>query len=209
MKFFRTPPLLPWLYPSLTWKVSTTDKHLYLTFDDGPVPGPTEFVLDLLSREHVKATFFCIGHNVERHPGIFQRILAEGHAVGNHTYDHVNGWKLSASDYAREVSRCETLIHPGRRNKMLFRPPYGKITPGKIRSMKEYAIVMWDVLTYDFDHRVTPEQCLTGALRAVRPGSIIVFHDSHKANRNMTFALPRFLDECRHRGYEFRLLDPS
>lgn len=208
MKFFRTPALLPWLYPSLTWKVNTANKHLFLTFDDGPVPGPTEFVLDLLNREQVKATFFCIGHNIERYPGIFQRIVTDGHTVGNHTYDHVNGWKVSAAAYADEVDRCAKFLeHPQGKGRRLFRPPYGKITPRKIRSIGEYSIVMWDVLTYDFDNSITPEQCLTGALKAVRPGSIVVFHDSLKASRNMKFALPRFLDGCRQRGYEFRSLD--
>jgi peptidoglycan/xylan/chitin deacetylase (PgdA/CDA1 family) len=196
------------LYPSLTWRVNTTERTLYLTFDDGPVPGPTEFVLDLLNKERVKATFFCIGHNIERHPAIFQRILSEGHAIGNHTYDHVNGWKLSTSDYDGEVSRCSALLEAsGYTGRQLFRPPYGKITPGNIRSMSAYKIVMWDVLTYDFDQQVTPERCLAGALKSVRPGSIIVFHDSHKAGRNMMYALPRFLDECRRRGYDFQLLD--
>jgi len=192
------------------WKINTPGRHLYLTFDDGPVPGPTEFVLDLLNKEKVKATFFCIGHNIERNPAIFQRILTEGHGVGNHTYDHVDGWKMSTSDYAGEVSRCATLLHAsGHKHRSLFRPPYGKITRGKINSMKDYTIVMWDVMTYDFDHRVTPEQCLTGALKAVRPGSIVVFHDSVKAGRNMMFALPRFLDGCRQLGYDFQLLEAA
>ena len=207
MKFFRTPAWLPWLYPSLTWRINTSQKTLYLTFDDGPVAGPTEFVLDVLAKQNVKATFFCIGHNVERYPAIFNRLVEEGHGIGNHTYDHVNGWKVSTSVYADEVRKCARLIdtghHPDRR---LFRPPYGRITTAKIRSMNGYNIVMWDVLTYDFDASITPERCLTGSLNAVRPGSIIVFHDSVKAGPNMMYTLPRFLEECRNRGYDFQLL---
>jgi peptidoglycan/xylan/chitin deacetylase (PgdA/CDA1 family) len=208
LKFFRTPVLFPWLGPSLTWRIKTSEKHLYLTFDDGPVEGPTEFVLDVLKKENVAATFFCIGRNIERHPHVFDRIVSEGHAVGNHTFDHVDGWKLSLPDYLDEIRRCGALVHPsGGRGKPLFRPPYGRLTPAKIKALRDHRIVMWDVLTYDFDHHVTPEACLRGTLNAVRTGSIIIFHDSHKAARNMTYALPRFIDACRDRGYEFCLLE--
>lgn len=202
--------MLTWLSPSLTWRIKTREKNLYLTFDDGPVPGPTEFVLDLLKKENIKATFFCIGHNVERHPAIFERIVNEGHGVGNHTYDHVDGWKVSVSDYEREIKRCGDIVNaPGGIGRPLFRPPFGRLTPAKIRAIKNYRIVMWDVLTYDFDNSLPQEECLDGSLNAVRPGSIIVFHDSYKAEVNMTYALPRFLDACRQRGYEFRMFESS
>ena len=164
-------------------------------------------MLDVLSKQNVKATFFCIGHNVERYPAIFDRIVAEGHGVGNHTYDHVNGWRVSTTVYTDEIGKCGRLIQADRHpDRLLFRPPYGRITAAKIRSMNGYRIVMWDVLTYDFDSRITPEQCLSRSLNAVRPGSIVVFHDSIKAGKNMMHALPRFLDECRNRGYDFQLL---
>lgn len=192
------------------WRINTSEKHLYLTFDDGPVPGPTEFVLDLLKKESIKATFFCIGHNVERYPALFERVLAEGHGIGNHTYDHVDGWKVSVSEYVGEVEKCGKLIYPASDpTARLFRPPYGRLTLPKARSLKDYKIVMWDVLTYDFNTRVAPADCLAGALKAARPGSIVVFHDSVKAGRNMEYVLPRFIDECRQRGYDFRRIGTS
>lgn len=196
------------LYPSLTWRINSTEKHLYLTFDDGPVVGPTDFVLDLLSKEEIKATFFCVGRNIERFPKLFERIVSDGHAVGNHTYDHVDGWKLSVDAYTNEIRKCSELIDPeSKYERSLFRPPYGRITHPKMKRMKQFRIVMWDVLTYDFDNRVRPDECLDGALKAVRPGSVVVFHDSHKAERNMTYALPRFVEECRNRGYTFQTID--
>jgi peptidoglycan/xylan/chitin deacetylase (PgdA/CDA1 family) len=204
LRFYRTPAPLRWIFPSLTWRVFTTEKELFLTFDDGPVPGPTEFVLDVLSEKNVPATFFCIGQNVDKHPQLLKRIAAEGHEIGNHTYNHVNGWKVSTAEYTTNVVACGATL--GKQQAPLFRPPYGRITFSEIKLLKDYQIVMWDVLTYDFDSALSPQDCLDGAVRAVRPGSIIVFHDSYKAEKNLTYVLPKFIDDCRNRGYGFARL---
>jgi peptidoglycan/xylan/chitin deacetylase (PgdA/CDA1 family) len=200
LKFYRTPAPLTWLYPSLTWRMPAESKEVYLTFDDGPVPGPTEFVLDVLRDNAIKGTFFCIGQNIEKHPQILRHIMEEGHSIGNHTFNHLNGWNVSAEEYIANVMACGSLIDSASR---IFRPPYGRISRKAIRMLKDYQIVMWDVLSYDFSSKISPAQCLQGALAAVRPGSIVVFHDSYKAEKNLTFALPRFIDECRKRGLAF------
>ncbi len=198
----RTPFFLPALFPSsLTWRFPDNQRNLYLTFDDGPVPGPTEFVLDVLSKYNCSATFFCIGDNIRKHPGIYKRILAEGHAVGNHTFNHLNGWKTSLEDYIANVRECDFLMGEGHN---LFRPPYGRITYGQIRSLNKFRIVMWDVLSLDYEKTLSPEKCLRNTVRVTRPGSIVVFHDSLKAQRNMEYALPRFIEHFLDKGFSFK-----
>jgi len=206
--FFRNPFFLPWLYPGLTWRVAPERKDLYLTFDDGPMPGPTHFVLDQLARVSAKATFFCIGDNIRKHPEIFQRALREGHAVGNHTYNHLSGWKTSVLAYSANALQCtEEMEKCGATPVKLFRPPYGRITRRQIsRLKKDYSIIMWDVLTNDYAQNLHQEDCLRGSLAATRPGSIIVFHDSLKAEKNMTYVLPRFLDHFASEGFSFKAL---
>ena len=202
---FRVPSLLPWLYPNLLWRVPTNEKNIYLTFDDGPIPGPTEWVLDQLRDHRVQATFFCIGDNVQKHHQVFSRILAEGHAVGNHTFHHIKGWRTNTQTYLENVERCQQAIAP--KTTPFFRPPYGQISRRQIQELrKQYRIVMWDVLTQDYDASRPPEKCLRGSIRATRPGSIVVFHDSLKAERNLKFTLPRYLDHFQQLGYAFRLL---
>lgn len=182
-------------------------KKLYLTFDDGPVPGPTEFVLDQLGRTGIKATFFCIGDNVKKHPGVFKRILAEGHAVGNHTFNHLSGWKTGKSEYLANVSMCDNVIREsGYLQPTMFRPPYGRITRRQIASLASRRIIMWDVLTNDYATSLAPEDCLRGSLAATRPGSIVVFHDSLKAEKNLKYVLPKYLDHFLGQGYTFHLL---
>jgi peptidoglycan/xylan/chitin deacetylase (PgdA/CDA1 family) len=202
MRFFRTPFILPVFYPSLLWKVNTTAKDLYLTFDDGPVPGPTEFVLETLSTFKVKATFFCIGDNIRKHQGLFTKVIEEGHVVGNHTFNHMNGWNASPSAYQENIRRCEDLLP----SKRLFRPPFGRIKNSQVSRLPDYKIVMWDVLTFDYDKSLDAEKCLYGSVRAVRPGSIIVFHDSLKAEKNLTYVLPKFINDCLAKGYSFNTL---
>ncbi|MEZ4974294.1 MAG: polysaccharide deacetylase family protein [Cyclobacteriaceae bacterium] len=180
----------------------TNEKKLYLTFDDGPVNGPTEFVLEELKRFDAKATFFCIGNNVEQHPQIHQRILQEGHAVGNHTFNHIKGWNVSVDSYLKDVERCQNLVGPTK----LFRPPYGRAKRSQLKKLSDYRIVMWDVLSYDYSNSVAKETCLKGVIRASRSGSIIVFHDSYKAEKNMMHALPRVLDHFKQSGYQFESL---
>lgn len=208
----RTPFLLPLLYPSLTWRIPATQKELYLTFDDGPVPGPTEFVLDTLAANNSHATFFCIGDNVRKHPEVFQRIEREGHATGNHTYHHLNGWKNSVEQYKSNTERCHDImnslhVNMDRPQKKLFRPPYGRITRRQISALApEYRIIMWDVLSIDYSSNLSPEACLRNTISATRPGSIIVFHDSVKAEKNMSYALPRLLNHFREQGFIFKPL---
>jgi peptidoglycan/xylan/chitin deacetylase (PgdA/CDA1 family) len=202
----RTPFVLPLLFPNLIWRIPTSEKKLFLTFDDGPVPGPTEMVLNTLAANQIPATFFCIGDNVRKHPELFQRIQTEGHTVANHTRHHLNGWKTPLADYLANVHACdEDLGRPA----TFFRPPYGRITRNQVRHLASKQIIMWDVLTRDYDRSLSPTACLSGSLRALRPGSIIVFHDSLKAEKNLSYALPRLLDAARQRGYSFGLLEPK
>jgi peptidoglycan/xylan/chitin deacetylase (PgdA/CDA1 family) len=206
---YRAPFFLPWLYPTLTWRIPASEKEIYLTFDDGPVPGPTDFVLEALSRYAIKATFFCIGDNVRKNPDVFKKVIEQGHTVGNHTFHHLKGWSTSLETYSDNVKQCETefrISNPELRTSKLFRPPYGRITRSQIGALADYQIVMWDVLTNDYDKNISPETCLKNSIRATRPGSIIVFHDSLKAERNMTHALPRFIEHFLVQGYRFKTL---
>jgi peptidoglycan/xylan/chitin deacetylase (PgdA/CDA1 family) len=204
----RTPFILPLVYPSLIWRMPADEKILYLTFDDGPVPGPTEFALEILQNTSTKATFFCIGDNVRKHPDVFNRILKNGHAIGNHTFNHLNGWKTPLADYVANIDRCEAEMVKNFSNSndqtYLFRPPYGRIKKTQIAALNRYSIVMWDVLTHDYNQRLSQESCLRNAIRATRNGSIIVFHDSQKAQRNMTYTLPRFINHFQDKGFVFK-----
>jgi len=202
----RTPFFLPWLYPSLLWRMPVEDNSVYLTFDDGPVPGPTEFVLDTLRSHHARATFFCIGDNVRRYPHLFLNILAGGHAVGNHTFHHLNGWHTLTGRYVRDVADCDAILGLHQVETKLFRPPYGQISRRQIRQLEGRSIVMWDVLSVDYNKRLSAEACLRNTIRAARPGSIIVFHDSYKAEKNMAYALPRVMDHLGSSGFSFKAL---
>ena len=212
--FYRAPFFLPWLYPQLTWRMETVAKELYLTFDDGPVKGPTDFVLQELEKFNAKATFFCIGNNIAKHPDVFRKIVEAGHAVGNHTYHHLSGWKTSNRDYLKNIEMCSQILAEndpsGAAGKewgsSLFRPPYGRITRGQIKSLMEVKIIMWDVLTHDYAKSLSPVNCLKGSIAATRPGSIIVFHDSIKAEKNMSYAFPRYLEHFASKGYVFKIL---
>jgi peptidoglycan/xylan/chitin deacetylase (PgdA/CDA1 family) len=208
---FRTPFFIPYLYPSLAWRIPVTNNKLFITFDDGPVSGPTEFVLETLSRFSSKATFFCIGDNVRKYPLVFKKIIEEGHAIGNHTYNHLNGWRTEIETYLENVKLCDAqlnkslnLMRPNR--KPLFRPPYGKITRRQIKSLSRYKIIMWDVLTKDYSEHISAEVCLRESIKATRNGSIIIFHDSYKAESKLKFVLPRYLDHFRQQGFEFESL---
>jgi peptidoglycan-N-acetylglucosamine deacetylase len=204
----RTPFFLPLLYPRLTWRIPTQAKELFLTFDDGPFPGPTGFVLDQLRAYSAKATFFCIGDNVRKHPDLYKRVVAEGHATGNHTFNHMNGWKTELESYRSNVVKCDEAmasIDEGYKPR-LFRPPYGKITRRQIAALTGYNIIMWDVLSVDYKKSLAPETCAQKTIRAIRPGSIILFHDSLKAEKNMRVALPRVLDHFSAQGFAFKSL---
>ncbi len=202
MYLVKTPFWLRALYPSLVWRMPAEGKEIYLTFDDGPHETATPFVLDQLQQYQAKASFFCIGKNVAAYPGIYTRILAEGHAVGNHTYHHVNGWKAGDETYLEEVASAATLI-----DSTLFRPPYGRITRSQQRKLVKrdprHKTIMWDVLSADFDTGLTGDACLGYVLYHTRPGSIIVFHDSSKAWERMRYALPRVLAHFSKQGFTF------
>jgi len=199
MNLIRPPAILKKAFPDITWEVSSEKPALYLTFDDGPTPGVTTEVLPVLARFGASATFFCIGRNVERHPDIYQKILAAGHVTGNHTYSHLKGWFTPDREYYLDISLAAQFIRSG-----LYRPAYGMITPRQIRYLKnQYKIVLWDIMSYDFAYNTTPEQCLKQVLRHARPGSVIVFHDSVKASEKLLYALPRLLDYFGEKGYSF------
>lgn len=208
--FTKTPALLKAVYGDCLWKVNTTEKLLYLTFDDGPVPEVTPFVLEELRKWNAKATFFCIGKNVEANPDIFQRILTEGHRIGNHTHNHFNGWNTRDDLYFENVEKCKTVLIDSvgvPETEMLFRPPYGKLKPSQYRKLKlEYKIVMWDVLSFDFDLNMDKELVMKSVLKHSEEGSIIVFHDSLKAKPKVEFALPKMLEHFTAKGFKFEKL---
>ena len=198
----RPPYLLKKLYPRGVWRKDRKEKKIYLTFDDGPVPEVTPWVLDILKSYAIKGTFFCVGENVKQNKELYQRILRENHAVGNHTYNHVDGWKTSLTDYLKNVEKCEQQLQS-----RLFRPPYGRIRKKQQKALEShYSIIMWDVLSGDYDHQTSPEKCLQNVMRNVRNGSIIVFHDSVKAKKNINYALPRFIEQAKVKGYLFEKL---
>lgn len=213
---YRAPFILSWIYPELVWHINTSQKEIYLTFDDGPVPGPTEFVLSELARFDAQATFFCIGDNVRKHPSLFRKIIASGHMIGNHTFHHLSGWKTSSEKYLSNIKQCQDefdldlpsagLEPPLAGYPRLFRPPYGRIKRRQIRQIKDYKIVMWDVLTHDYAQTLDREDCLQGSIKATRPGSIVVFHDSLKAEKNLTYVLPRFMEHFSKLGFVFKSL---
>ena len=194
--------LIKSIYPKAIWRKEPAEKKLYLTFDDGPIPEITTWVLDVLKQYKVTATFFCVGNNVEKHPAIFQRILDEQHAVGNHTYNHMNGWKTHSPLYLKNVSRCKELVTSN-----LFRPPYGKMKKTQFNVLRRYySIVLWDVLSGDYDKKTSPEKCLKNVVDKYRNGSIIVFHDNVKAWTNLQYALPKFIEHALSEGYQFERL---
>ena len=203
----RIPFILPKIFPSLLWRMPVTEKFIYLTFDDGPVPGPTEFVLDLLQSFQVKATFFCIGDNVQKHPEVFQEIIKKGHAIGNHTFNHLKGCSTSVKEYVENIKQCDAqLSMVNGQLPILFRPPYGRITHRQIKALSDYRIVMWDVLSHDYQQGGRNEDYLKGTIKATRPGSIVVFHDSIKAEEKLKYILPKYLEHFLHLGYRFKIL---
>ena len=202
MYLVRPPYLLKKIYPTAIWRKNISSQKIYLTFDDGPVKGITEWVLDVLKEKKIHATFFCVGKNVESNPEIFQRILSENHAVGNHTLNHLNGWNTHTATYLENVKACAEIV-----NSKLFRPPYGKLKKSQTSNLKsQYSIIMWDVLSGDYDKKTNPEKCLSNVIEHVRSGSIVVFHDSYKAEKKVEYALPRFIDWALGEGFEFEVL---
>ncbi len=202
MYLVKNPSLLKKVFPSLLWKVNTKEKELYLTFDDGPHPEITPWVLDVLDQFDAKATFFCVGKNVEQFPKVYNEILRRGHTVGNHTQNHLNGWKTPTKEYVKDTELCAQAVES-----KLFRPPYGKIKTTQIKRLKkDYKIVMWSVISADFDKNIVPEECVNIVIQNADYGNIIVFHDSEKAETNMRYALPKVLNHFTQIGWKFKAL---
>ncbi|HSU49294.1 MAG TPA: polysaccharide deacetylase family protein [Segetibacter sp.] len=199
MYLIKTPWWLRRLYArELTWKIPTQEKAVYLTFDDGPHPTITPFVLQCLKQYNAKATFFCVGKNVKLFPKVYQQILDDGHSVANHTYNHLNGWKTADIIYLKDVMLAQHAIESN-----LFRPPYGRIRNSQVKELSPvFKIIMWDVLSGDFDVSLTPKKCLDNVINNANSGSIIVFHDSEKAFPRLEFALPNALEFLTNKGYK-------
>jgi peptidoglycan-N-acetylglucosamine deacetylase len=198
-----TPKFLQQLLPGLIWRMESVEKKVYLTFDDGPIPEVTPWVLDQLDKYDAKATFFCVGQNVEKYGDIFHQVKSQGHTIGSHTYNHISGWASDNLDYMLNVRKASKICESN-----IFRPPYGKIRPSQTRFLKHhYRIVMWDVLSGDFDPNISAEQCLQNVLKNTIAGSIVVFHDSIKSFEKLKFVLPRVLNYYSELGYQFVNLD--
>jgi peptidoglycan/xylan/chitin deacetylase (PgdA/CDA1 family) len=205
MYLVKTPWLLKKLYPQFTWHVNNGPRCIYLTFDDGPIPIVTPFVLNILKQYNAKATFFCIGDNVRKHPEIFEQIKNEGHTIGNHTYNHLKGWDTDDQTYLNNFLQADKLL-----NTPLFRPPYGRMKRSQVKLLKEAKpgldIIMWSVLSGDFDVSLTPEKCLENVLKNTGSGDIVLFHDSLKAKERMEYSLPRAMELWGRKGYSFESL---
>ncbi|MFN0016495.1 MAG: polysaccharide deacetylase family protein [Saprospiraceae bacterium] len=202
MYLVKTPKLVQALWRSCLWQVPTRENVLFLTFDDGPIPEVTPWVLDTLKNYEAKATFFCVGENVARHPDIFHRLTAEGHTVGNHTQNHLNGWDTDTATYLHNVRHCARLVESN-----LFRPPYGRLRPQQRAFLeRHYKIVFWDVLSGDFDPALSAEQCLKNVVDNAHAGSIVVLHDSLKTVAKLRYTLPGILDHFAALGFRFEAL---
>lgn len=206
------------LYSGAEWRLKGKEKTntIYLTFDDGPVPQATPFVLDTLKQYNIKATFFCVGDNIKKNPDLYRRILQEGHRTANHTYNHLKGWSQPDDYYFANIMACEAMMEkleedldiPAEwRSERLFRPPYGKMKSAQCEYLKTiYRVVMWDVITGDFDKLRGAEKCFQTAVKDSRDGSIVIFHDSLKALENLDYALPKYIESCLRKGYQFKTL---
>lgn len=207
----KTGAIIKRLFRGFVWDIPNDDNVVYLTFDDGPTPDVTEWVLSVLAQHEVKATFFCIGNNIEKHPEIFRKVIEGGHTIANHTYNHRNGWNTENEVYMENIEATEQSIarHSGLGRTVLFRPPYGKIKGTQANEVRNcgYRIVMWDVLSADFDRTITPEKCLQNVIRNTRSGSVIIFHDSVKAFPNLEYALPRAIEYLKGKGYHFEAIN--
>lgn len=203
MYLVKTPHFIQNLFPNYTWKIPTREKVLYLTFDDGPIPAVTPWVLEQLQAYQAKATFFCVGDNIRKYPETFNQVVEQGHAVGNHTFNHLNGWQTENIAYYHNVRHCANMVRS-----VLFRPPYGRLKPKQAQFLqRHYRIVMWDVLSGDFDPRLNEGQCLANVVNNTEEGSIIVFHDSLKAEDKLRYVLPKVLEHFTAQGYVFDKLN--
>ncbi|NRD18953.1 polysaccharide deacetylase family protein [Winogradskyella eckloniae] len=212
----KTPDFVKTWFPNFIWNINTKKKELYLTFDDGPTPEITDWVLKTLKTYNAKATFFCIGNNIEKHPDIFNRILNGGHSVGNHTFNHLKGWRCNTDEYVEDIKKTQALIRAATSadyasHLKLFRPPYGKFKAKQSKQIQSlgYTIILWDVLSYDWDVTVSKASCLKNVITTAKEGSIVVFHDSVKAFPNLKYALPKVLDNYSKKGFSFKGLQQN
>jgi peptidoglycan/xylan/chitin deacetylase (PgdA/CDA1 family) len=208
----KTNRVIKRVFKNFVWHLPNKEKKVYLTFDDGPTPEVTEWVLSILSAHRIKATFFCIGNNIEKHPEIFSKVVAGGHAIGNHTYNHLNGWNTDNQTYFENIAAAEKSIAgrlPTLMQNKLFRPPYGKMKASQSAQIRKqgYKIIMWDVLSADFDQAISPEKCLRNVTNNTCEGSIIIFHDSVKAYKNLSYALPKAIEYLKRKNYYFDKID--
>jgi len=208
--WIKTNRFIKTVFPKYIWEIPNKEKKVFLTFDDGPIPEVTEWVLNQLNLCNAKATFFCIGDNIQKHPDIFDKVIQNGHSIGNHTFNHLKGWETNDEIYCENVALCEKTIKERRTQNAeknlkskLFRPPYGKIKPSQAKALRksDYKIIMWDIITMDFDQTVSPEKCLENVLKNIESGSIIVFHDSLKAWKNLEYVLPKTLAFLNEKGF--------
>lgn len=205
MYLVKTPGFIRNLFPNFTWNIPTKEKVIYLTFDDGPIPEVTPWVLEQLNEHNAQATFFCVGDNVGKYPELFEQIIESGHSVGNHTFNHLNGWRTDNIPYFHNIRRCARMV-----NSELFRPPYGRLRPKQSQFLqRHYRIVMWDILSGDFDPKLSEDQCYQNVISNVKPGSIVVFHDSLKAKEKLVYTLPKVLSHLSNQGFLFKKLDAA
>ena len=198
--FIKTPQFIQSFFPSLVWRKDNSVKNIWLTFDDGPTPEITPFILQTLKDEDIKATFFLVGEQIETYPDLFQAIVKDGHLVANHSYSHKNGWISCNNTYVKDVEKCQEKMP----NNTLFRPPYGKISPLQIKKLKtKFQIILWDVLSLDFYHYISPEKVKNNVLRNTKNGSIIVFHNNHKSFKNLKPILKETIQELKKKGHNF------
>lgn len=207
---YNTPGFLKKIFKDLIWDIPTNDKDIYLTFDDGPIPNLTEYVLDILDKFEAKATFFCVGDNIFKYQSICEKVIEKGHIIGNHTFNHLKGWGTKNNQYLNNIEKCHEHIlkYQKFKHKPLFRPPHGQITKSQIKNLKDdFKIIMWDILAYDFDITHSPLKSLNKIICLTRPGSIVVFHDNYKAENKLKYMLPRFLKHFKEKGFSFKKLD--
>jgi len=202
----KTPALFKYLFPNLIWNIKDSEKTIFLTFDDGPIPGLTDWVLQTLNEYKIKATFFCVGENIKKHPRQFSRLLEAGHSIGNHTYHHLNGRKVTTNEYMDDVFLCDETLNFQNVSTDLFRPPYGRLKTRQRNALKHKRVVMWDVLSKDYDASLKPKDILQGTIKATQPGSIVVFHDNFKAEGNLKQVLPKYINHFLGLGYQFEQL---
>lgn len=205
MYFVKSPWLLKKLYPGMLWNADRNSRCIYLTFDDGPIPIVTPFVLNILKQYNAKATFFCVGDNAAKHPDVFEQVKKDGHAIGNHTYNHLKGWDTDNQTYLNNFSQADKLL-----NSKLFRPPYGRIKRAQVKLLKNVKqglkVIMWTVLSGDFDTNLTPEKCFENVIKNTNNGGIVLFHDSLKAFPRLEYALPKAMEQWSREGFTFKAL---